>query len=203
VSTSIPPPAPGGGNTKYAIIGILLLLGAGVAIFFGTRGPAEAPPQAQLPPSPAPVEDAAAPQPTGPTVGAEIGLDLDEPDAAVEEPAPDASRPRIRYVTRYVAACPGTVDGPGVTAVVRANYGGLRECYNRQLRMNPSLQGNVTAVWVINTNGSVGDISTSGAVARDRNFKTCFEGALRRIRFPAPRGGCAMFQQSFTFTSGG
>jgi hypothetical protein len=148
------------------------------------------------------VQDAGPPERIGPTVGAEIQLPLEEPDAGAPQAA-DAGRPRIRYVTRYVDACPGTVDGPRVTAVVQANYGGLRECYNRQLRTNPSLQGNITAEWVINSNGSVGDIATSGPVARDRAFKTCFENSLRRLRFPAPRGGCAMFRQSFTFRPGG
>jgi hypothetical protein len=201
---STPPPAPqGGGNAKFAIIGILLLLGGGAAIFFLTRKPTATETPHPTPPV-ATVHDAGPPEPTGPQIGAQFELPQEEPDAGQPE-ASDAgqNRPHIRYVTRYVAACPGTVDGPRVTAVVRQNYGGLRECYNRQLRSNPALRGNVTAEWVIQPNGSVGQISTSGAVARDRTFKSCFETSLSRLRFPAPHGGCAMFQQSFSFTPDG
>jgi hypothetical protein len=200
---STPPSAPqGGGNAKFAIIGIVLLLGGAVAIFLLTRKPTTT--ETPRPPPVAEVHDAGPPEPTGPTIGAQIELPPEEPDAGQPETT-DAgqNRPHIRYVTRYVAACPGTVDGPRVTAVVRQNYGGLRECYNRQLRSNPSLRGNVTAEWVIQPNGTVGQISTAGAVTHDRTFKTCFETSLSHLRFPAPRGGCAMFQQSFNFTPDG
>lgn len=199
MSTSIPPPRSSGGNMKYAIIGILLLLGAGLAIYFGTRRPPS--PVATTQPTTT-EQDAGPPEHIGPTIGAEIHLPEEPEDAGAQEQPTDAGRPRIRYVTRYIAACPGQVDADRVAAIVRQNYGGLRECYNRQLRTNPTLQGNVTAEWVINPNGTVGEISTTGPVARDRNFKACFEESLRRLRFPAPRGGCAMFQQRFVFTPG-
>ncbi len=201
-----PPPQPqgGGGNAKFAIIGLIMLLGAGAGIFFILRKPP--PPSATPHPTPTTtVHDAGPTEPIGPTIGAQIQLPLEEPDAGQVQEAPDAGRaaPHVRYVYRYVSACPGTVDGPRVAAVVRQNYGGLRECYNRQLRSNPQLRGAMTAEWVIQPNGNVGQISTAGAVTRDRVFKGCFESSLSHMRFPQPRGGCAVFQQSFNFTPDG
>jgi hypothetical protein len=188
VSTSLPPPkSSGGGNAKYAVVGLLLLIGASVAIYFGRT---------------VLVHDAGPPAPIGPTVGVQIQLPLEEPDAGQPAAAPDAGGRHIRYVYRYVSACPGSVDGSRVSAVVRQNYGGLRECYNRELRSNPQLRGNVTAEWTIQPSGNVGQVVTSGAVTHDHTFKSCFESALSRLRFPPPHGGCATFQQSFTFTPG-
>ena len=203
MSNSTPPPAQqGGGNAKYAVLGLLLLVFAGTALFFAFKKPSGSGSQPE-PTRPVAVVDAGVQQPVGPQVGAQIELPPEEPDAGPQEASGDAGRPHVRYVYRYVSACPGSVDGPRVSTVVRQNYGGLRECYNRQLRSNPNLRGNVTAEWVIQPNGSVGQINTSGAVARDRTFKTCFEGSLSRMRFPTPRGGCAVFQQSFNFTPDG
>lgn len=199
-----PPPQPqsAGGNPKFAIIGLILLLGAGAGIYFKLKPPHAT---AVAPHAVAAVHDAGVTGPIGPTVGTQIVLALEEPDAGQPVQTPDAGRatPHVRYVYRYIAACPGTVDGPRVTAVVRQNYGGLRECYNRQLRSNPTLRGAVTAEWVIQPNGNVGQISTAGPVARDRTFKTCFESSLSHLRFPVPRGGCAVFQQAFNFTPDG
>lgn len=201
MSTSIPPPPKGGASGKYAIIGLLLLLGAIVVIYFATR-PSAQPPQHSDTSRP-PAQPDAAVQPVLPRVGATIVIPESEPDAGVEAEAQtaagDAGR-RIRYVTRYVSECPGTVDMARVQAVVRQNYGGVRECYTRQLRSNPTLQGRATARLVINTNGSVGDVGSSGVVNRDRAFKSCFENALGRMRFPAPQRGCAIVEVPFNFS---
>src|SRR5262249_40196446 len=157
-------------NAKYAIIGLLLLLTAGIAIFLGRgRGGGGGPDQTPTNPTtntPTPGPDASV-SPIGPPVGATIDFNLDAPDAgpAASAPVVGPRPPNRQTVVRPHYSCPGEVDSPRVTAVVQANYGALRECYNRQLRSNPTLQGSVTAEWIINTNGSTGQISTSGLVS--------------------------------------
>jgi hypothetical protein len=196
VTTSIPPQS-GGGNAKYAIVGIVLLLIAGIAIWRLTQSPAAT--NSTPTPPPVPLADASAPTPPiGPTVGTEIVLN-DEPDAGPDVPEPQDARVRIRYVTHYVGGnCSGQVDNEGVVSAARANIGGMRECYTRALRVNPSLRGTVNARWIINPNGGVGEIASS---ISDPTFKSCFEGALRRVRFPTPRGGCATANFNFPLTA--
>lgn len=193
MTTSIPP-RQGGGNAKYAIIGILLLLVAGVAIWRLTQRP-PAPPE-NTTHAPPPVVDASVP--VGPTVGTEIVLN-EEPDAGPDVAEQGDGRVRIRYVTHYISGdCRGQVDNDAVVAAARANIGGMRECYTRALRVNPGLRGTVNARWIIQPNGQVGDIGSS---ISDQAFKSCFESALRRVRFPAPRGGCATANFNFPLTA--
>lgn len=201
-----PPPPPSSGSGRYTAIGLVLMVGAGAVIYAVTRTP----PAPSVPPVASATASATASasttptaEPTGPTVGVEFQLANDEADAgASAAPSAGASGPRIRYVTRVIDACPGSVDAPAVGRTLQANYGGLRECYNRALRADPNLRGGVTAEWIINPNGSVGQVNVRGAPARNNAFKSCFQSTITRLRFPAPRGGCATFQQSFNFTAG-
>jgi hypothetical protein len=196
VTTSIPPPIKSSGNTKYIVIGAVMVVGGvGAAMLALNSSPTPAPAPV---PTPTVAQDAAPPRVT-PTVAAEIDLG-EEPDAAVEAPPQDASGPHVRYVVRYVNQCPGTIDIPRVDAVLAASQGGFRECYNRELRTNQNLRGGATVRFMINTNGSVGDISTGGIV-RSGPFKACFETVLRRLRFPTPRGGCVIKETRFNFTA--
>ena len=186
-------PAKEGGTAKYAVIGLVLLLGGGGAIYALTRPP-------EPPPAPRPVAavDAGAPQlPIAtPQVGDQIELPPEQPDAG---PPVQQGEPRIRYVTRYVAACPGSVDVNAVQRVAQMNYGSLRACYERELRSDNSLRGPLTAQLKINTTGRVEEVQVSTPM-RSPALKACVAAALRRLQVPASRGGCALAQVRFNFT---
>ncbi len=197
MSTSIPPPVKDSGNAKYAVIGLLFVIGGAGAAYMAIKSPT-APPVAPPTPRVVPDRDAAVQQTVTPNIAADIDLS-DQPD--VETLSQDATAPRVRYVVRYVDQCPGTIDGARVDAILSASQSGFRECYNRELRSNPNLRGGATVRFMINTNGTVGEIS-SGGIVRSGQFKSCFETVLRRLRFPAPRGGCAVKETRFNFTAG-
>jgi hypothetical protein len=195
VTTSIPPPINNSGNTKFIVIGAVLVVGGIAAAVLAMKDP----PTPPTPPRP-PVAQDAGPARITPTIGSEITLSEEEPDAAVEPPAQDASAPHVRYVVRYVDQCPGSIDNGRVDALLAGNQGGFRECYNRELRTNPTLRGGASVRFTINPNGTVGEISTGGIV-RSGPFKSCFETTLRRMRFPPPRGGCFIKETRFNFTA--
>lgn len=183
------------GNTKYIVLGLLF-----VAIgSFGVYKAIQRPPPAPTPPrSAAPVDSGVPSLPSlTPTIAANIDL-TEEPD--VPTPVEDATAPRVRYVVRYVDQCPGTIDAARVDGILAASQSGFRECYNRELRTNPTLRGGATVRFVITPNGTVGDIQTGGIV-RSGQFKACFETVLRRLRFPAPRGGCVVKETRFNFST--
>lgn len=193
MNDSLKPPTSGGGNAKYAAVGLLLLLGGGVGIYTLTR------PEPTPTPRPTPVvHDAGPPIATNSTVGAVIELPPEEPDAG---PPPDVSTaPRIRYVTRYVAECSGTLSDPGaVQRTAQNNYGALRACYERELRANPTLRGGLTAQLKINTSGHLDGVQVSTAMS-SRPLVTCVKNALMRVTFPPSRGGCALAEVRFNFT---
>lgn len=195
MNSSIPPPPKDSSGTKYAAVGLLLLLGGAVGAYFAFSKPA-APTPPVRPPS---IVDAGN-APLTPNVAAQIDITSEEVD--VPDPPYDAvaTGPRIRYVTRYVDACPGTIDVARVDALLAASSGGFRECYNRELRRDPTLHGGATIRFVITPQGTVGDVGTGGIV-RTGTFKACFETVLRRLRFPAPRGGCVTKETRFNFSA--
>lgn len=186
----------GGGSTKYAIIGVLLLLGGGGAIYALTRTPDAPPPR-----PPVTAVDAGTPQLpiAAPQVGDQIELPPEAPDAGPPQVAQADAGVRIRYVTRYVAACPGTVDIAQVQRVAQMNYGSLRACYERELRSNNALRGALTAQLKINTSGHVEDVQVSTPM-RSRALIECVKTSLRRLRVPPSRGGCALAQVRFNFS---
>ncbi|MDO9022668.1 MAG: AgmX/PglI C-terminal domain-containing protein [Deltaproteobacteria bacterium] len=192
MNDSLTPPPAGGGNAKYAAIGLLLLLGGGGGIYALTR--TEAPPPA--PPTPV-VRDAGPPIATNSSVGAVIELPPEVPDAG---PPPDVSTaPRIRYVTRYVNECSGTVDIAAVQRTAQANYGALRSCYERELRANPALRGALTAQLKVNSTGHLDGVRVATGMS-STSLVNCVKSALMRLTYPASRGGCAVAEVRFNFT---
>lgn len=193
MNDSLKPPTSGGGNAKYAAIGLLLLFGGGAGIYALTRP--EPPPRVV----PTPVAYDAGPAIlTNPSVGAVIELPPEVPDSG---PPPDVSTaPRIRYVTRYVSECSGTLSDPGgVQRTAQNNYGALRACYERELRANPTLRGGLTAQLKINTTGHLDGVQVSTGMS-SRPLVTCVKNALMRVTFPPSRGGCALAEVRFNFT---
>lgn len=187
-------PRPEGGSAKYAVIGLLLLVGGGAGIYFMTKSPPPAPPPARTA-----VVDAGAPATTSPMVAAPIELPPDEPDAGPPV-AVDAGPPRIRYVTRYVDACPGQLTDPaGVQRVAQANFGALRACYERELRVNNQLHGPLTAELKVGTSGRIEDVRVSTPM-NSRPLVECVKASLRRLQVPASRGGCAFAQVRYNFS---
>ena len=194
MNDNVTPPASGGGSGKYVAVGLLLLLGGGAGIYAITR-PAALPPP---PPPVAMVPDAGPPIVTNSNVGVAIELPPEVPDAG---PPPDVSTaPRIRYVTRYVSECSGTLSDPGaVQRTAQQNYGALRACYERELRANPTLRGGLTAQLKINTGGHLDGVQVSTGMS-SRPLVTCVKNALMRVAFPPSRGGCALAEVRFNFT---
>lgn len=188
-----PPPSSGGGNTKYAIIGLLLLLFGGGGIWMLTRTPDPvAPPPRRVE---APVD---AGPPVAPTIAAPLELPPEEPDAG---PPPDVQQaaPHIRYVTRVVGGCTGTIDIARVNATAQANYGGLRACYEHELRANPGLRGPLAARMMINTSGHADDVGVNTPMS-SRPLVACVKRTLQRVAFPPSRGGCAIAEVRFNFS---
>ena len=193
MNDSLKPPTSGGGNAKYAAIGLLLLVGGGGGIWALIR-PAPVPQALPIPVA----RDAGPPIATNSSLGAVIELPPEVPDSG---PPPDVSTaPRIRYVTRYVSECSGTLSDPaGVQRTAQSNYGALRACYERELRANPTLRGGLTAQLKINTTGHLDGVQVSTGM-NSRPLVNCIKSSLMRMVFPPSRGGCALAEVRFNLS---
>lgn len=199
--TNPPPQSSGGGNVTYGIIGVVLLGGA-AALYFGMKGCEDEPP----PVATAEV-DAGAPVERS-TALADDDLVLPdelEPDAG---PPPDAGPRRVRYVTRYVGGgggggnwnCTGQLDASRAQAALAQSNLQFRNCYERRLKVNNTLEGRVNVQMRVTSNGSVDAVSVGGSL-RDSEVLSCVRNIARRIQFPPVTGGrCATVAAPFNFT---
>jgi len=140
------PPAgvPGsGGNTKYAIVAILLVLGVAGIIWRLTSRPEPPPPPvaAVVPSSP----------PSNPKLD-----DIPPPTPPEEKPEGGPTGPRIVYV--QAAGCEGKCFGqapPELGQVLQVRAAQARRCYNQALASDSSLKGHVTVAVRIGPSGNV------------------------------------------------
>jgi outer membrane biosynthesis protein TonB len=76
-----------------------------------------------------------------------------------------------------------------VQRIVRQNFGRFRMCYQTGLTRNPSLEGRVTARFVIGRDGSVSNVSNGGSDLPDAAVTSCVLSAFYGLSFPQPEGG--------------
>jgi hypothetical protein len=88
----------------------------------------------------------------------------------------------------------GTLPPLVIRQVVRASYGVFRGCYERGLVTNPNLEGRVTVRFVIQVDGSVGDVTNGGSDLPNDEVVQCVLQGFVGLRFPAPRGGIVTVQ---------
>jgi hypothetical protein len=191
---SVSQPPPSGGNAKYAIIGVALLLLVGGLGWCLLKGSPPPPP----PPHPAERHDAGAQQ-------AGLGEEeIDLPDLGTDfGPQPDLGGPHkiIRYV--YVGGnwdCSGDIPVASIRQVVQDNNAQVRNCYERRLKVKNTLQGSVTVSLRVGNNGAVTATNVGGSLNDNETF-TCIRSLADHWHFPAPTGGgCAVVRVPFNLT---
>ena len=99
----------------------------------------------------------------------------------------------------------GGMDGPGenkaeVGKVVSRKNSAVQRCYEEALRDNPDEGGKVKVTFTVGTEGTVTDVSVSGASGK---FSDCIKARFTAIRglplLPSPQ----TFSQSYVFSKGG
>lgn len=88
------------------------------------------------------------------------------------------------------------ISGPGYglssedqISVFRKNVSSLRLCYDEQLKRQPSAAGNVAVDLLVNARGRVAKTAFRELSIGDPEFKTCITTAVKKWKFPKPRGG--------------
>ncbi|MFT3926228.1 MAG: AgmX/PglI C-terminal domain-containing protein [Myxococcales bacterium] len=188
-SLAPPPPSQGGGTAKY-LIALLLLLGGGLGVYFATR-----PPEAPPPPPPPPVKNADRSTALDNNV---MAIPEDEPDAAapVAEQQP-VKKPRVAAGDPW--ECAGDVAPKDITKILNESQSAIRSCYERQLRNDNALQGDLKLQVKIGTDGAVASTRVRGSL-NDKTVRECIQSIAKRWSFPAPTGGpCAVFDAPYNF----
>jgi hypothetical protein len=196
---SEPGKSQGGGNLKY-ILGGLLLLGGAAAVVFVLRQPAAPPhaPAIEAPP-PAPPENAERVNPMAqPELILDDVKDAGKPTEAVA--AADKGKAQKPREARDEWDCDGDLSRTALQTVIDSNRAQVRNCYERRLKVNNVLQGDLNLKIKIGSNGQIAAASVGGSL-HDQEVFGCVRSLAQRWSFPPPSGGtCAVVQVPFQFS---
>src|SRR3569832_265159 len=96
-------------------------------------------------------------------------------------------------------AVDGELDPSIVSKEVRSRLGAIKACYERALKRNPSLSGQVVVHWTITAAGTVSGIDVENDTLGDSEGASCIKSLVARWRFPAPAGGAVEVSFPFVF----
>lgn len=83
----------------------------------------------------------------------------------------------------------GGLDKSLIAAVVQANIGQIKHCYERQLIVDPNIFGKVVASWTINKDGAVSVSSVKNTTMNNKPVENCILAKIKNWNFPKPKGG--------------
>lgn len=92
----------------------------------------------------------------------------------------------------------GVLNPDEVRATVGRALGGIKACYERALRRNPTLEGRVTIAFTVGGGGRVTSASASNDTIGSE-VSSCIVSRFQALRFPAPQGGNVTFSYPFFF----
>jgi outer membrane biosynthesis protein TonB len=188
-SESVTPPPSSGGSAKYLVV-ILLLLGGGLGVFFAMRKEPEtakvAPPPKNAAPSTAMEQNT-------------VELPVEEPEVPDAGIAPEPPKRKV-VPAGDPWACAGDITPTAIRRVLGEEQAAVRSCYERQLRNNNMLQGDIKLQVRVGNDGKVSATRVGGNL-KDADVKNCVQNVAKNWSFPAPSGGtCAVFEAPFHFT---
>jgi hypothetical protein len=144
--------------------------------------------------------DAAAPARSTALVDETLEIPEQEPDAWVDVPdaGPAPRQPRGPAVGSW--DCTGEIDRTALQSVVSEYRPQIQTCYERRLKAQPFLQGNMSLQMRISQTGAVDAVQVGGSL-RDREVFSCVRNVASRMRFARVTGGnCAVVSVPFSFT---
>ncbi len=96
---------------------------------------------------------------------------------------------RVPQVRQAKAKVTGALDKDIIRRIVRAHINEVRHCYNTGLSKDPNLKGRVVVQFTIGPTGKVPSAVVQSSTLKDASVGNCIAKAVRRWKFPKPRGG--------------
>lgn len=97
-----------------------------------------------------------------------------------------AVNPRVRQARAKVK---GALDHDIIRRIVRAHINEVRHCYAKGLARRPGIRGRVEIQFTIGGRGNVLASTVALSSLHDARVERCMSAAIRRWRFPKPKGG--------------
>ena len=113
---------------------------------------------------------------------------------------PNRARGRVQIGALERVPGPAEFSVAVVSRQLRRRVRAVQNCYERELRVNPTLQGRVSVHFTILPTGNVTSARAQSNSTGSPAVASCVVNTVRRLRFnPAPVGGNAMFTCPFDF----
>jgi hypothetical protein len=93
----------------------------------------------------------------------------------------------------------GSLDAKEIGRVLAANLGGIKYCYERQLRDSPDLAGKLVVEFTIDQAGKVENPRVLSSTLDDDRVVRCLLTKVSWLKFPPPRGGKVTVSYPFVF----
>jgi hypothetical protein len=169
-------------------------LGGAVGLWFMLQTP---PPPVAEPAPPHKPKDAERVNPL-----AQPDLILDEQkDAGQPAEVAAAEKPKaVHHEVRDAWDCQGDVARTALQGLIDSNRAQIRNCYERRLKVNNILQGDLKLKLKIGPNGQMAAAAVSGTL-HDNEVFNCVRGIAQKWTLPPPSGDdCAVVQVPFQFS---
>ena len=90
-----------------------------------------------------------------------------------------------------------------IQRIVRQQFGRVRLCYEKALRASARTAGRLTVSFVIEMDGEVSHVTTTGADEVGADLAACTARVVQGVTFPAPEGGVVRVSYPFIFSPSG
>lgn len=95
----------------------------------------------------------------------------------------------------------GDLDKTIVRRYLKRHYAKFLYCYEKQLVVDKTLAGSVTATFAIDAQGKVSSASATGI--KSKPVEDCVAAVVKSIEFPAPKSGTVKVTQTFDYSPTG
>ena len=126
-------------------------------------------------------------------------LPEETPTLAVEEPKEEEKSQGTKPGKKKYGVPTGTIDPKKARSYIKNNTSRVRQCYEKELKVNNLLMGTVKTSILVNTDGSVANIKFLSDTVRSSPLKQCMKKEILSWNFPKPEGGRAEVQFPFRF----
>jgi len=90
----------------------------------------------------------------------------------------------------------GDLDKATIRRYIKRSLPKIKYCYEKELLAAPGLSGTVDTQFLINANGTVGDVHAKGV---NSDVSSCVAGVIKAIAFPKPKSGGPVNVTSYPF----
>ena len=109
-------------------------------------------------------------------------------------------RPKVKRTPKPQPKDDGSIDIAGVKQVFRNNQGALQNCYERALKADPALMGQVVLTIRVGRSGASSMVRARSSDLKSRTALKCMEREAKGWRFPPAQNGTVLLNKKFRFT---